>query len=116
MQCVKLFFVFFADKKRPVTRREKRVTVLCLLEKDLKKHIWIILVWTLIENILQFLFYVNMWYFFHYWFQILLLAGDIVTFLQIACDIWQKILNVHIGLNPAISSSLVGVVDCKVDC
>ena len=100
------FFSFVPGKRHRRYVLTVTITTLCLLEGDLKKHIWLIIFWTLIENFIQnvFFLYIQILYCWKELFQLLLLAGNLVLMKFITDVIWKKIIAVHMGLFAAMVS------------
>ena len=64
----------------------------------MKKHIWMIIFWTMWENFVHLslaLFY----FWFTDWFFMLVIAGQLTEALEIIQAIWTTLVKIHVGLH-----------------
>ena len=90
-------FLFLAGKRRHISKERDTILVYCLLESDLKKHIWTILIWTLLQNLAGILIWLWLYRMISVELYFFLLAGDIALFLQVTFYLWMQILCIHVG-------------------
>ena len=96
-------FLFLAGKRRHISKKRHTILVHCLLESYLKKHIWTILIWTLLQNLADILIWLWLYrmigvdHCLSFYFILFLQASDIALFLQVTVYLWMQILCVHVG-------------------
>ena len=76
---------------------EKAILIHCLPEDDLKKHIWTLIMWTLLQNLVDILLWLWLCSMISGELYLSLLAGDLALFLQVTFFLWMQIVCIHIG-------------------